>query len=406
MNITTKEQLHINFLEAINKALDIETLYEDALQSISNFFDVERVQLWEKISNLDEMSICYEWHKENENSMIKVRVLSLPDNSKKKLEKTNFWEYTQISDDLLNKYNINSLIGLEFNFPKQNKGVLILTSKEKDKKFNLEEINFLIKIKNQLQDAAFKIEHYQRSNEDIKRLQSQNIKLRENDRLRTNFISNISHELKTPLASIIGFSKILATKNLSSETAKEISEQINLAANRLSNLITDFLEINKIETEGWLARIEPCDIGEVIKKTIEEFASLNKDYKITYSISDNYPIIKTDPKLVRQVLDNLVSNAIKYSPKGTNIAIVLESNEKENTLTISVVDRGIGIDKEELPHIFNRFYRSKNVEVQKIAGTGLGLAICKEIISTLNGNIEVESELNKGSKFKFTLLID
>lgn len=278
--------------------------------------------------------------------------------------------------------------------------------KERNKKYTEEEINLLIKLKKELENGLFKIEKYQKNQDEVKRLQVQNQKLREQDRLRTNFINNITHEFRTPLSSILGFSNMLIKKNLPGETTNEIISQIHSASQRLSNLVTDFLQINKIDTEGWLARYEPCDIGELIKKSVKEFTSLNKDHKIIYNISDNYPIIKTDPKLIRQVLDNLILNAIKYSCKSSTITVSLQASLDNKELKISVKDQGMGIDKEDISKIFNRFYRSNKEEVQKIKGSGLGLAICKELITLLNGNLEVESEVNKGSKFSFTLPIN
>lgn len=398
-----KTDLYINFLEALNKAQDIETLYNDAFQIIYKLFNPSRVQLWEKISNVNELSIFYEYIEDKETSMLKFRIPVLDETIKKTINNANIWEYLNIKDDFFKRHNVKSLLGVEFSLTGQNKGLLVLTYKDENKKFNSDEINFLIKTTKQLEDAAFKVEKYQKSWDDIRKLHNQNNNLREQDRLRTNFINNISHELKTPLASIIGFSKILSSKNPTLNTAKEIAEQIHQAANRLSNLVTDFLQINKIDTEGWLAHIEPCDIGEIIKKSIEEFSSLNRKCTISYLISDNYPIVKTDPKLVRQVLDNLISNAIKYSPNGGKITISLQATPYEKELKISVSDQGMGINKDEVNKIFNRFYRSNNPEVQKTSGSGLGLAICKEIITSLNGHIEVESESGKGSKFTFTL---
>lgn len=402
MDTKTTEKTYIEFLELVNKALDIESLYQDTFQIIKNTFQADRVQIWEKIFNLDEISIYYEYFENNENSMLKFRMPSLPDSIKKSIEKTNMWEYQDISNELLNNHGINSLTGIEFRMPDQIKGILVLCFKDKNKKLTTSEISFLIKLKNRLEDGIYKVEKLSTSHEELKRLQNQNNRLRDQDRLRTNFINNISHELKTPLVSILGFSKMLINKQTSNISLKEIAEQIHLAASRLSSLITDFLQINKIDTEGWLAHCEPCDVGELIKTTVEEFVPLNKNHKISYKFSDNYPIIKTDPKLFRQVLDNILSNAIKYSPDGGTITISLNTTS-DKEIKISISDQGLGINKEEIPKIFSRFYRSNNPNLQNISGSGLGLAICKEIIATLNGKIEVESELNKGSKFTFTL---
>lgn len=406
MSVINKNEVYINFLEAVNKALDIESLYEECLQIIYKTFNSSRVQIWEKIYNLNEMSVFHEYLEGKEASMLKFRVPVLDENLFKKIDATKVWHYSTIKDEQFTKYDIHSLVGVDFTFPSQNKGLVVLTFQDKNADLGIEEITFLIKLKKQLENGIYKVTKYQKSQEEVSRLQNQNSKLREQDRLRTNFINNLAHEFRTPLSSILGFSKILTSKNPTSETTKEIVEQIQHASNRLSNLVTDFLQINKIDTEGWLAHFEPCDIGELIKKSIDEFSSLYKEYKFSYRLADNYPVIKTDPKLVRQVLDNFISNAIKYSPNKGNIIVSLQTTTSETEIKISIIDHGIGIDNEEVPKIFNRFFRSNNPSVQKTSGTGLGLAICKEIITTLNGNIEVESELNKGSKFSFTLPVN
>lgn len=406
MDTLIKEEAYINFLQAINKASNIDSLYENTFDIILKVFGANRAQLWEKVPDSNEMSISYEYFIGNEISMLKFRTPLLTGSAKKIIHNNTIWEYPSFAKVFPDQYSINSLIGIEIKLSENNKGVLILTSKEKNFKHNNDEIYFLIRLKEQLELGVNKINMLERNSEDSKRLIVQNNKLREQDRLRTSFINNISHEFRTPLASIIGFSKMLSTKNLTIETAKEIAEQIQQAANRLSSLITDFLEINKITTEGWISHFEPCDIGEIIKISVEEFNILEKNHKISYIVSDNYPIIKTDQKLVRQVLDNLISNAIKYSPNGGNIIVSLHISKDNNELKVSVTDQGIGIDKDEVSKIFNRLYRSKNSEVQNIAGSGLGLSICKEIISILNGRIEVKSEPNKGSVFAFTLPIN
>ena len=406
MNTINKNEYYASFLEAINKAKDVEALFEDTFEIICKLFNTNKVQLWEKSLNPNEMSISFEFTEGKEASMLKYRVSNLESSIKKTIEKVNIWEYINISDRVLNKQNICSLIGIEFILSQEDKKILVLTFKEKDKKLSIDEIKFLAKLATILQEAVLKREIYEKSLSESQRLKEQNMQLREQDRLRTNFINNISHELRTPLASIIGFSKILIIKNPPSETIKEISAQIHQAANRLSTLVTDFLQINKLDTESWLANFEACDIGELIKLSTEEFSSLNKNHKITYHISDNYPIIKTDPKLVRQVIDNLLSNAIKYSPNGGKIIISLDFLPQEKELNLSITDQGIGIDKDEISKIFNRFYRSSKKEVQNLTGSGLGLSICKEIITTLNGEIKVESEVGKGSKFSFTLPVN
>lgn len=407
METLNQEQTYISFLEAINNASDPETLLIKSLQIIHKSFKsngINSVQLWKPIANLTEMSVYFEYCEANAKPMIKYRVHLLPSGTKNIFEQRNCWEYLNIKDELLNNFNIYSLIGIEFKFLEQDSGILVLTSKEKNIKFNNEEKIFLSKLTQKLEAAIIKIKKFHNNNDEVKRLKNQNLTLREQDQLRTNLINNISHEFRTPLSSILGFSNLLLSKRHSEETTKEIVEQIQHSASRLSSLLSDFLQISKNTIDLWVPKIEPCDLGEIIKTIVEEFAILNKGHKLCYNISDNYPVINTDQKLVHLVLDNLILNAIKYSPNGGTITVSLELLKKE--IAISVSDKGIGISKEEQLKIFDRFYRSSNPHIKGIAGSGLGLAICKEIITALNGKMSVISELNKGSTFRFTLPVN
>ena len=399
------QEEYIRFLETINKSDDIESLYQEAFKIIYQIFKPDRILILENIDSSNETSVFYEYFEGAKVPIIKYRLPLVSEKEKISTQNNKLWQIEDLKNNEFNKYKIFSLTGIDLNFNQNKKGCLVLTSEKKDKKYDLEEMEFLLKLKEILEPIVQKIEKYTKALKDIKTLHDQNHRLREQDRLRTNFINNMSHEIRTPLASILGFSKILVAKAQAPEEMKETSNQIQQAASRLSTLITDFLQINKIETEGWLANYEPCDVGEIIKNTVEEFSCLNKNHKITYLISNNYPIIKTDPKLFRQILDNLILNAIKYSPKGGNISVKLNTSGNQKEISVSVTDEGLGIHKDEISQIFKRFFRSNHTEVQKTSGSGLGLAICKEIIESLSGKIEVESELNKGSEFTFILPI-
>ncbi len=405
MQLINKEQEYISFLETALNEQDTDTLLKKSFEFLHQLFDVQRVQIWEKHESIKEYSIFFEFSTDSDLPMIKLRTNDLPEKSKRPFDKTSLWEYQNIKDETLIKFNINSLTGVDIKLRENTTGILVLASSKKNKFLNPEEINFFIKIKSILEHCIAKNEKYNSALEQLTKLQAQNEKLRELDRIRTNFINNISHEIRTPLASITGFSKILISKRQSEQESIETTEQIQQSANRLYNLISDFLQINKIDSENWLVHCEPCDVGELIRNTAEEFSSLHKTHKISYKISDNYPIIHTDPKLFRQVLDNLLSNAIKYSPNGGTVIILLNISPDKKELIITISDEGVGIERDEIPQIFNRFYRSNNPAIKNIMGTGLGLSICKEIITSLNGKINVESIIKKGSKFTVILPI-
>ncbi len=398
-------EVYIAFLEEVNLAKDINSLYQSLFKAVSSVFRDFRLQIWESIDDETGYSIIVDLTENKESSMLKFRVKQFPESFKRTIKK-DFIQEAQINDELLNKLNIFYGIFLGLSLQESTNAFIVIALEKKPKELSQNEIDFFEKLRIHFEKALKKETLLGKKNDDSKRLLMQNENLREQDRLRTNFINNISHEFRTPLSSILGFSKMLVTKNSLNDSTKEIAQQIQHAAGRLSSLITDFLQINRITTEGWLAHFEPCDIGEIIKSSVEEFSSLNKAYKISYKVSDNYPILKTDPKLVRQVTDNLISNAIKYSPSGSIIKITLEVSDNKKEILVTVTDEGIGITRDEIPKIFNRLYRSSSPEVQKTPGSGLGLTICREIIIGLGGKIHAESESGKGSKFTFTLPVN
>lgn len=399
-----KEQLYIDFLEAINNALAPEDLLRNIFPLIHNIFsdkNINRILLLETVKDSNELSVKFDFFTPEVNSIIKYRIPALPEQTKTTFEKKLFWEHSNIANNILNESNICSLIGVELNISPEITEILAITSKDKTIKFSENEKKIFLRLACQLTTAIQRTEHFHKNTNQIQTLKNQNYNLREQEHLRTSLINNISHEFRTPLSSILGFSNLLLTKKQTQESFEEIIKQIQQSANRLSSLLTDFLQASKSNIELWGPKLEPCDLGELIKTSVEEYAILNRGHKLCYNISDNYPIINTDPKLIRVVLDNLLSNAIKYSPNGGTISVSLELSNKE--MKISITDRGLGIKEEEKVNIFKRFYRSSNPEIENISGSGLGLAICKEIISTLNGNIEATSELKKGSTFIFTL---
>jgi signal transduction histidine kinase len=233
--------------------------------------------------------------------------------------------------------------------------------------------------------------------ERLRLLEEQNQRLVELDKLRTELINNVSHELRTPLVSIMGFSNILQRHEISPELVKESSEQIRSAGSRLSRMIDDLIQLNRASTRGWETTMEIVDLGEIAKYVIEGLAPLHTQHRFTYHYAKDYPLIEGDRKLMRQIIENLIINAIKYSPDGGEISCMLQV--KNNQIYLSIEDEGIGMKPEELERVFERFYRAKNAETDNIPGLGLGLSICKDAVSALNGKIVCKSAYGKGSVF-------
>lgn len=225
---------------------------------------------------------------------------------------------------------------------------------------------------------------------------------KEVDRLKLELISTVSHELRTPMSSIMGFSELILTRELSPERNKEYIGIINSEAKRLTTLINDFLDIQKMESGKHVFNKQLNSIDQIIEEAVSLFQNSSDKHKVSYCKAvKNIPPVYCDRDKVLQVLTNLLSNAIKYSPDGGEVKISLELDN--NRVKIGVSDQGLGIPDEVKGKLFTKFYRIQNDDRREIGGTGLGLAICKEIVRAHRGEIEVESTIGHGSTFSFYL---
>ena len=225
---------------------------------------------------------------------------------------------------------------------------------------------------------------------------------KEVDRLKLELISTVSHELRTPMSSIMGFSELLLTRKLSEERNKEYIGIINSEAKRLTNLINDFLDIQRMESGKQIFDKQLNPIDQIIEESVKLFQNVSDKHKIVYrNNTTKVPTVYCDKDKLLQVLSNLLSNAIKYSPDGGEIKIVSEFDR--NKVKIGISDQGLGVPDEVKGRLFTKFFRINNDDRRKIGGTGLGLAICKEIIRAHGGEIGVESVFGQGSTFYFCL---
>lgn len=216
------------------------------------------------------------------------------------------------------------------------------------------------------------------------------------ENVRSQFVANVSHELKTPLTSIKGFAETL--KYVDDEPTKEkFLNIINDETDRLTRLINDILELSDLESSKELKK-EDIDVNGVINDVICLVKSSADKKNISLSTSINViPIIKGDKDKLKQMLINLADNAIKYSEN--NASVTIGSELEDNNCVIWVQDTGVGIPKEHIGRLFERFYRVDKARSRAQGGTGLGLAIVKHIVMAFKGTIDVESEVGKGSKF-------
>lgn len=224
--------------------------------------------------------------------------------------------------------------------------------------------------------------------------------IKELDKMKSEFLNMVSHELRTPLTPIQVYSELMMTRKLTDEKIKNYATIINKETQRLGSLIGDLLDLSRIESgKGLSLSLEEVDFTEIIRTVAETFKSASEKHTIILNIPEKSEKIFVDRNKMIQVMTNLMSNAVKYSPNGGKIYIALE--EKNDKIYVSVKDEGLGISKDDLPHIFEKFYRAKTDDVKKIGGTGIGLPIVKYILELHNGGIEVESEYGKGSTFTF-----
>ncbi|MDE7333849.1 MAG: HAMP domain-containing histidine kinase [Lachnospiraceae bacterium] len=218
--------------------------------------------------------------------------------------------------------------------------------------------------------------------------------------LKTDFVSNVSHEMKTPIAIIKNYAQLLQTGQVSGEQRKEYAKGIEDAAERLSSLISNILKLNKLEHERIIPEAETYDVCRQLCESVFLFedAMEEKGIELEAAMEDS-AIIKADASLMELVWNNLLSNAVKFTERGGSI--VIRQISDGNHVIVSVSDTGCGIGKEKIKHIFDKFYQGDTSHASE--GNGLGLALVKRVLELVDGEIQITSEEGKGSTFTVTL---
>lgn len=230
--------------------------------------------------------------------------------------------------------------------------------------------------------------------------------IRRLERVRAEFVANVSHELKTPVTAVKGFAETLLSGALYNyRSAEEFVNIINDEAERLSRLIHDLLELSRIESGEGRLNLELLDLGAEIKEIADKLKPQfqKKDLTLTMDVPATPVMVKADSDQLEQVFLNLLDNSLKYTPTG-GVTISLEVEPGQ--LKVAVKDTGIGIPEHDQARIFERFYRVDKARSRKLGGTGLGLAIVKHIIEAHRGHVWVKSQPGRGSEFYFSLPID
>ncbi|WNS81749.1 ATP-binding protein [Domibacillus sp. DTU_2020_1001157_1_SI_ALB_TIR_016] len=224
------------------------------------------------------------------------------------------------------------------------------------------------------------------------------------EQMRKDFVANVSHELKTPITSIKGFSETLLDGALNDpDAAKMFLEIIWKESGRMERLVADLLDLSKIEQKGLTLNLTAVPLKKLLSEVIVTLESRleAKDIALQMNVSDHL-VIQGDEYRLKQVFVNLITNAILYTPKGGQIFV--DASESDQMVNVKVSDTGIGIEKAELPRIFERFYRVDKARSRDSGGTGLGLAIVKHIMEAHHGKINVESKLNEGTTFTVSFI--
>jgi signal transduction histidine kinase len=220
--------------------------------------------------------------------------------------------------------------------------------------------------------------------------------------LQGEFLSTVSHEFRTPLASLVGFSELLLDRQVDAATARQWIETMHSEAERLAHLVTDVLDVARIEENHMTVDVQALDVTAAIEQALAPFTAQGLAHRLERRYGRPLLPVLADSDKLTQILTNLVSNALKYSPAGGNVTISAQGVDR--MVRLSVADQGLGIPPEELSRLFGRFHRINDPARRQIGGTGLGLYITKRLVELHGGRIWVESPgPGQGSTFHVEL---
>jgi two-component system phosphate regulon sensor histidine kinase PhoR len=224
--------------------------------------------------------------------------------------------------------------------------------------------------------------------------------------MRQDFVANVSHELKTPLASIKAYTETLLDWALHDEEVNvRFLHRIEEQADRLNQLILDLLSLARLESGEGVFEHEPLAIAPVVRKCVDSVRGRAEakglDLTLDPGTLDDATVIVADEEAVRQILDNLIDNAVKYTPEGGWVRITCATTPQ--LVSIEVADSGIGIPRDDLARVFERFYRVDKARSRELGGTGLGLSIVKHLVQSIGGTVSVASRVGEGAQFTVQL---
>jgi PAS domain S-box-containing protein len=220
-------------------------------------------------------------------------------------------------------------------------------------------------------------------------------------RLKSEFVSMVSHEFRTALVGIQGFSELIRDDDLEMAEVKDLAHDINSDAERLNRMITEMLDLDRLEARKVQLNLKPFVLDELLLEAVERARPTTTKHSIVMSLQPKLPSLVGDADRITQVLTNLLSNAIKYSPDGGEV--VVSTRLIDSTVEVAIKDQGLGIPPEFIGRLFGRYERFEDKHAGKIIGSGLGLAITRQIVEMHGGRISVDSVVGSGSEFRFTL---
>ncbi|MBF8266112.1 MAG: response regulator [Dehalococcoidia bacterium] len=300
--------------------------------------------------------------------------------------------------DEVSRNGYGSLISIPLVADNETYGALAVYTLESDA-FDNEKVKLLTQVAGDLSFGIINL----RSRVERNRLEKKMVEYEELDKLKTNLLSTVSHELRTPLATIKGYGTLLLDydRRLKRDEKLEYLTSMVSATDRLTELVDHLLDMSRLEAGLLKLQKRPSSISKLVREAIAEARLRAKTHNIIWDKKGRLPKVNIDGRRIRQVLDNILDNATKYS--GERTTVIVKTRVHGSEIHISTSDQGIGIPAEDLKRVFNRMYRVEQRLTAGIRGAGLGLAICKGLVEAHGGRIWVESEQSKGSDFHFTL---